>query len=310
MLLTLAMVLSIISAPVAAADEPVYIRTQDVVYGRKHGTALTMDIFEPKGESNGATVLWLVSGGWYSSHDAISADSPHSPVKALLKRGYRVCAVVHGSNPLFTIEDAIMDVQRSIRFVQHKAMAEKKTTVPLGIVGGSAGGHLSLMAATAGDDGNAGSKDPVERQSSRVQAAACYFPPTDFLNYGAPGINAKETTVGELFVAPFQFRRLDPETKAFALVTDKQEYRGILAAISPVTHVSDDDAPSLLIHGDADNLVPYQQAEIFIEKMKAAGVETELICRPGAGHGWANIGKDHELLADWMDEHLLPVARP
>lgn len=310
MLLTLAMVLSLLSGPVDAADEPAYTRTQDVVYGRKHGTALTMDIFEPGSESNGATVLWLVSGGWYSSHDSISVDSPHSPVKALLKRGYRVCAVVHGSNPLFTIEDAISDVQRAVRFVQHKAVEEKKTTVPLGIIGGSAGGHLSLMAATAGDDGNPKSKDPVERQPSRVRAAACFFPPTDFLNYGSPGINARETTVGELFVAPFQFRRLDPKTKAFELVTDKQVYRALLAAVSPITHVSADDAPSLIIHGDADNLVPYQQAEIFVAKMEAAGVDTELIRRPGAGHGWANISKDHELLADWMDQHLLPDAKP
>ncbi len=308
MITALLTALILASTPADAKDEPAYSHKRDVVYGRKFGTALTMDIFEPRTEANGATVLWVVSGGWYSSHDAINLDNPICPVKPLLARGYRVCAVVHGSNPLFTIEDAIDDIQRAVRYVRHTGGKNGQTTMPLGIIGGSAGGHLSLMAGTAGDDGDAKAKDPVAQASSRVQAVACYFPPTDFLNYGAPGINARETTVGKMFVAPFQFKRLDKETKSFDVVTSKGLIRDILSEVSPITHVSADDAPALIIHGDNDLLVPYQQAELFVDKMQKAGVAAELIRRPGAGHGWSTLARDNELLVDWLDKHLLHQA--
>lgn len=74
--------------------------------------------------------------------------------------------------------------------------------------------------------------------------------------------------------------------------------------ISPVNHVSSDDAPTLIIHGDADKLVPIQQAEIIIEKLKASGVPCELVTKPGLAHGWPEIGKDFTILADWFDKYL------
>src|ERR1039457_299773 len=60
----------------------------------------------------------------------------------------------------------------------------------LGITGSSSGGHLALMVATQGAQGNADAPDSVERESSAVQAAAVFFPPTDFLNWGSPGVDA------------------------------------------------------------------------------------------------------------------------
>ena len=74
--------------------------------------------------------------------------------------------------------------------------------------------------------------------------------------------------------------------------------------ISPINHVSADDPPTLIIHGDADKLVPIQQAEILVKKLQEAGVEAKLVAKPGAGHGWANIGKDVAVIADWFDAHL------
>lgn len=300
----------------AAKDKPAavaeFTRTQDVVYGRAFGTALTMDIFEPKQGANGATVIWVVSGGWFSSHDSIKPESPYSPIGGLIDRGYRVCAVVHRSSPYFNIEDAIADVTRSVRFIRHQAAQDGKTSVSVGVIGGSAGGHLSLMAATAGDDGNAKSKDPVEQASSRVQAAACFYPPTDFLNYGSEGVKIKQAPVGKNFSASFQFREKNLSDRGRGRnaavvkpVTDPAEYEKILGEISPITHVSADDAPALLIHGDNDKLVPLQQSEKMVKRLGEAGVKAELILRPGQGHGWLGQDKDNLLLVDWMDEHLL-----
>ena len=64
------------------------------------------------------------------------------------------------------------------------------------------------------------------------------------------------------------------------------------------------DVPTLILHGDSDKLVPIQQSETFVEKLKGAGVDTKLIVRQGAGHGWPTLGQDMNLIADWFDAHL------
>ena len=87
-------------------------RTEDVIYGRKFGTALTLDVFQPV-KTNGCAVLFMVSGGFFSSHEAINAAF----FKAFLDRGYTVFAIVHGSQPKFTIPEIIQDIQRAVRFI-------------------------------------------------------------------------------------------------------------------------------------------------------------------------------------------------
>ncbi|SIO58184.1 Acetyl esterase/lipase [Singulisphaera sp. GP187] len=285
-----------------SADEPTFTRKVDVVYGRKYGTALTLDVFTPKQDTNGLGVIWVVSGGWFSSHDTIPPEPPF--VKPLLDRGYTVFAVVHGSQPKFTIPEVLTDMNRAIRFIRYHAKEYGIDPERLGIFGASAGGHLSLMQGTAGDLGKADSKDAVDRTSSRVQAVACFFPPTDFLNYGKPGENAIGRGTLKGFQAPFDFHEADKTTGRFERITDEAKIQEIGEQISPITHVSSDDPPTLIIHGDADKLVPIQQAELIVEKLKKANVEAKLVPKPGAVHGWPQIDKDVLLFVDWFDEHL------
>ena len=195
-------------------------------------------------------------------------------------------------------------MHRSVRFIRSRAEQYQIDPNRIGITGGSAGGHLSLMQGTAGTLGKPDAKDPVDRQSSRVQAVACFFPPTDFLNYGKPGENALGRGILKNFRAPFDFHELDKATNAFVPITDEERILTIGRSISPVNHVSNDDPPTLIIHGDADLLVPIQQAELVLGKLKEAGVPTELVVKKGAAHGWADIGKDTAILADWFDKHL------
>ncbi len=280
--------------------EEAFTRTEDVIYGRKFGTALTLDVFAPKQHANGAAIVWCVSGGWYSAHEAVHAGA----VAEYLKRGYTVFAVVHGSQPKFTIPEVVEDMHRAIRFIRSRAEQYQIDPNRIGITGGSAGGHLSLMQGAAGTLGTPDAKDPVDRLSSRVQAVACFFPPTDFLNYGQPGENALGRGTLKNFRAPFDFHEFDKATNAFVPVTDEERILTIGRAISPVNHVTNDDPPTLIIHGDADLLVPIQQAESIITKLKEAGVPTELVVKKGAAHGWPDMGKDTVTLADWFDKHL------
>ena len=75
-------------------------------------------------------------------------------------------------------------------------------------------------------------------------------------------------------------------------ITDPKRLEEIARQISPVSHVSPDDPPTLIIHGDQDRLVPLQQSELIVEKLKKAGVETNLVVKKGAGHGWLGLDKD------------------
>jgi acetyl esterase/lipase len=285
-------------------DEPAFTRKEDVIYGRKFGTALTMDVFIPNKDANGAAVIFTVSGGWYSAHESIDSPFFKDFIPELVRRGYTVFAVVHGSQPKFTIPDAIADMNRSVRFVRYHAKDYQIDPDRIGITGGSAGGHLSLMQGTAGDLGDPKAKDHVDQTSSRVQAVACFFPPTDFLNYGEKGKEALGRGTLADFRAPFDFTEFDLKLKAFVLITDEEKRREIGRKISPIYHVSADDPPTLIIHGDADKLVPIQQAESIIAKFKEVGVPAELVVKKGAAHGWKDMSKDRSIIADWFDKYL------
>jgi dipeptidyl aminopeptidase/acylaminoacyl peptidase len=167
------------------------------------------------------------------------------------------------------------------------------------------------MLGTAGAPGDPNASDPVERESSRVQAVACFFPPTDFLNFGAPGkALIRATDHAKPFRAAFDYRELDKESNLWVPVTDPARLLEITRAISPITHVTADDPPTLVIHGAADNLVPLQQSETLVEKLKGAGVEAKLVVKPGAGHGWLTMAQDMKTFADWFDAHLKARADP
>lgn len=292
-----------ITSLVQCQDPLPHTRTEDVIYGRKFGTALTMDVFSPTERSNGAAAVFVVSGGWFSAHEAINLGS----VREFTGRGYTVFAVVHGSQPKFTIPEIIGDMNRAIRFIRFHAADYGIDPNRIGIYGGSAGGHLSLMQGTAGDEGKPDAPDKVDRTSSRVQAVACFFPPTDFLNYGKPGEVALGRGVLKGFRAPFDFHEMDKSINAFVPVTDEDKILEIGKQISPIYHVTRDDPPTLIIHGDADTLVPIQQAESIMQKFKEVGVPAELVVKKGAAHGWADMGNDLKVLADWFDKH---IAKP
>jgi acetyl esterase/lipase len=163
------------------------------------------------------------------------------------------------------------------------------------------------MVGTAGDAGDPAAKDPVDRMSSRVQAVGCFCPPTDFLNYGEPGKVDPGTGILANFRAPFEFRQLERK-QGFAgrlvPVTDEAKVLEIARQISPIYQVTADDPPTLIFHGDADKLVPIEQAESIVARFKEVGVPVELEVKHGVGHGWPNREKDMEKIADWFDKHL------
>jgi acetyl esterase/lipase len=291
----------------AEAQDVALTRTRDVIYGRKHGMALTMDVFAPKEKANGAGVVWVVSGGWVSAHAIVEPGFRAAPINELVRRGYTVFAVVHGSQPKFTIPEILEDMHRAVRYIRTHASDFAIDANRIGITGGSAGGHLSLMQGTAGKEGDPKAQDEVDRASSRVQAVACFFPPTDFLNYGKPGEIALGRGILKDFRAPFDFHELETKSGRFGAyvpISDEARILEIGRQISPINHVTPDDPPTLIVHGDKDLLVPIQQAEIIVAKLQQAGVPAELVVKPGAAHGWPDLAPDMAVIGDWFDKYI------
>lgn len=293
----------ILAGNTPAGEDAPYRRQEDVIYGRKYGTALTLDVFTPTGKANGAAVVHVISGGWFSAHEVVNPAA----AAEFTRRGYTVFAVVHGSQPKYTIDEILPDLHRAVRHIRHNAQTYKIDPERIGITGGSAGGHLSLMMGVTGKEGDARAKDAIEQASSRIQAVACFFPPTDFLNYGEPG-RLILPAMPERIKPAFAFHERDKETGGFVRITDDAKLRQLYRELSPITHVTSRSAPALILHGDKDVLVPMQQAEVMVARLKETGVPAELVVKPGAAHGWKDMGQDLGRFADWFDRYLLKEA--
>jgi len=257
--------------------------------------ALTMDVFTPKGPKNGAGVIICVSAGYKSGRELLGLLHPNFTTP-FLDRGYVVFAVMHSSQPKSTVPDIVEDVHRAVRFIKSNARQYGIEPSRLGITGGSAGGHLSLMMGCAGTAGDSNAKDPVDRASSKVAAVACFFPPTDFL--------ALDQGDFKEFSAAFDFREMDSASGKLLPVSPAKRQQ-IGREISPLTHAGKDSSPTFIIHGDNDKTVPISQSEALVAKLKDCGVECHLVAKKGKGHLWFGIEKDVPSFADWFDRYLL-----
>jgi acetyl esterase/lipase len=279
-------------------------RQKELIYGRKDGLAMTLVMISPK-TTNGKAILSLISGGWYSQYDWITNNIANSEM--FLQRGYTVFLVMHSGRPMYTIVDGIADVKRAVRFIRFHASEYKIDPRHIGITGTSSGGQLSLAVATDDDRPDAGSDDPVDRISSRVQAVACFSPPSDFLHWGNMDVDPMNKLVldeADVYAA-FDFKEWDPVHKHFTVITDRQKLLKITRQVSPFYQISPDDPPILIAHGTADLVVPFSQSERFIAKLRQNNVPCNLLVKQGGGHGgWKDVDMYEKDFADWFDKYL------
>ena len=268
---------------------PAVQRTNAVAYGQRGNRTLSLDVLRPA-NTNGLGVLVLVSGGWKSGPPGSLGGWIAAP---LLRRGYTVFPIYHVSQPDSTVPEIIEDMHRAVRFVRYHARDYGVDPQRLGVTGGSAGGHLSLMLATRGGPGPATAADPVDRESSAVQAVAIFFPVTDLLHLGKSTENPGDGG------PPKSFRRgFGPQS------TNLAAWKIIGHDASPIYHITTNLPPVLIYHGSADTLVPLEQSEWFQQKAREAGRTVRIVVHPGGKHGWLTMVFDVRNFADWFDEHL------
>lgn len=269
---------------------PALEQTRGIVYGRRHGHDLTFEVVRPA-QPNGLGVVFLVSGGWKSGTNAF-----HPWMAApLLRRGYTVFPVCHVSQPEATVMEIFDDVSHALRFIRFHARDYGVDPARLGVSGGSAGGHLSLLLATRGGPGPVDASDPVDRASSAVQAVAIFYPVTDLLNLGNSTENLHDGGPPKSFVKAFS---QEPRNLAVWNLTGRE--------LSPLYYVTSNLPPTLIYHGDADTLVPLDQSQRFQARALALGRTVQLVVHPGGHHGWLTMLWDVRRFADWFDRYLHP----
>lgn len=234
----------------------------NLTYCTMDGVELKMDLYYPAGGSGPYPVaMYVHGGGWTQGDKAEGAGALEIP--ELQKAGFLVVSVNYRLAPEYEFPAMIEDVKCAVRSL--RAHAEEYNLDPnrIGAWGGSAGGHLVSLLGTT--DASAGfDVGEYLEYSSRVQAVVDMFGPTDL-------------TV--------QFEG-NPTSKS-----DNAVFGGFDPALaSPVTYVSADDPPFLLLHGEKDALVPIKQSEILLAALQAAGVPAELVRVVNANHSFKPDG--------------------
>jgi dipeptidyl aminopeptidase/acylaminoacyl peptidase len=174
-----------------------------------------------------------------------------------------------------------------VRYIRFNAKRWGVDAERMGVHGGSAGGHLSLVLGMASDEGDPNAQEPFLRASDRVASVVAYYPPVD-LRSMARGLNPPPPASGTTRFPALNFER----EKA-------PDY-------SPIVHVTPDDPPTLLIHGDADQTVNVSHSHRMFDTLQQNKITSEKIILPGAGHGFRgeDAQKASAAMVAWFEKTL------
>lgn len=258
----------------------------DVEYGKGGERSLKLDILRPKKAPAQPmpVVVYIHGGAWRGGN---KAGMP-GLCNRLAQQGYFCVSVQYRFSQEAVFPAQIEDTKCAIRYLRAHAKQYNINPDRIGAWGHSAGGHLVALLGTAGDAKDLEGKGGWQDQSSRIQCVIDCFGPADFtvIPKGLEGVKeAMSSPVTQLLGGPVP-QNMEKAAKA-----------------SPITYVSKDDPPILIMHGDADPTVPISQSEKFYEALKKAGVDATLHVVKGAGHGFRGP-EIEEVTAAFFDKHL------
>ncbi len=229
---------------------------RDVEYAKLGGKSLLLDLYLPKRKEEKRPAIVCIHGGGWRAGDKKGMKLADE----FARRGFVSASINYRLSDEAPYPAAVDDCRAAVRWIRENAAKYGVDPNRLGVYGTSAGGHLSLMVGTLDDD-------PKQQTSARVQAVCSWFGPSDFTK-GAGKDGAFRKFIGGSY----------------------EEIPEIYKEASPITHVSQDDPPTLLIHGDADEVVPLGHSEWMLKALQEVGVEAELVTVKNGGHGFRGKG--------------------
>jgi acetyl esterase/lipase len=264
-----------------AADN--FVFEKDIEYSNPDNQHLQVDMARPDGEGPYPAVVCIHGGGFRAG----KRQGYDGLIKKLAKNGYVAMTVEYRLAPKYPFPAAIYDVKAAVRWLRANAAKYHVDPDRIGVTGGSAGGHLAqFLGVTAGVkefEGDGGNPE----QSSRVACVVNFYGPSDFTKSYGKSVDAAE--VLPLF---------------FGGNLEKERQKHIQG--SPLYWVTPDAAPTLCVHGTKDQYVAFEQAEWIVDRLKAAGVEAELLPMVGSMHGFKGDveEKAEAAMIAFFDKHL------
>ena len=278
--------------PAKKARNPKPLR--NLVYAKVGDRDLRLDLYRPPPTDRPTpVVLWLHGGGWRMGTKAFC------PYTWLRDAGFAVASVQYRLTSTAIFPAQIHDVKAAVRWLRANAETYGLDPDHVGVAGASAGGHLAaLLGTTQGITALEGRLGDHVTTSSRVQAVYDLFGPTDLVH---------------LHTDAHRAGRVPEAVDALALLLGGRvgKKRGLAALGSPLTHVTPNDAPFLIVHGDRDPLVPLAQSVRLHRALKAAGVTSDLHIIEGASHGGLSFiaRPERKRLVAFLRRHLRVASK-
>ncbi|HJZ53854.1 MAG TPA: alpha/beta hydrolase [Gemmataceae bacterium] len=255
-----------------------------IEYTNPDGQHLQLNMARPKAGDGPFPAVVCIHGGGFRAGTREGYDVQ---CIRLAQRGYVAMTITYRLAPKFPFPAAVHDCKAAVRWARANAAKYKIDPDRIGTTGGSAGGHLAVFLGVTSDvkefEGDGGNPN----QSSRVRCVVNVYGPSDFTKSYGKSVDAAE--VLPLFLGG-------------NLETAREKH----IRASPLYWVTPNAAPTLCIHGTDDKYVAHEQSVWLVDKLKAAGVEAELLTLEGAGHGFK--GKDAETaekaMIAFFDKHL------
>ncbi len=294
----MAAVLSRAQTSAGAAVLPRGVRAfRDVAYVENGHVRQKLDLYLPeKSDAPVPLLIWIHGGGWRAG----SKEGCPPLRQGFVQRGYAVASLDYRLSGDAVFPAQIEDCKAAVRWLRANAGTYGIAPDRFGVWGSSAGGHLVALLGTSGDEKifDAGARSDV---SSRVQAVCDYYGPTDLTRMDAqavPGARLKHDD--------------DQSPEACLIGGAVQANKDKAARASPVTYISTNALPPfLIVHGDADPVVPFQQSKLLFDALKKAGGNVHLHCVKGAEHGKGFGGRDvTDGVAAFFDRWLKAVGNP
>ncbi len=261
---------------------------RDLAYVESGHERHRLDLYLPaKNEGLLPLIIWVHGGGWMNG----SKDGCPPLRAGYLEKGYAVASINYRLSGHAIFPAQIEDCKAAIRWLRAHAQEYHLDPAQFGVWGSSAGGHLVALLGTSGDVKAFDTGAHLD-QSSRVQAVCDYYGPTDFaVHVTTPGYerHASESS---------------PESKLLggAIMENKDK----AAKANPITYVTPDDPPFLIVHGDKDATVPLNQSQLLFDALKKSGVSAHFHTIHGAGHGGPGFGGTEVdgMVAKFFEERL------